>query len=53
MTETVTPETRPCDNCGEIWAKLRMKAVDVSRDDEYYPHFDYICPDCQSKSEGT
>lgn len=40
---------RPCDNCGRNAYERQMEAVDVSREDEYYPTFHYICPGCQRR----
>jgi hypothetical protein len=40
------PPLRRCIECGDRYPEDRMKALDVSLPDEYYPEFEYICQGC-------
>ena len=37
---------RSCVDCQDYLPESDMIAIDVSRDEEYYPRFDYVCPSC-------
>lgn len=43
---------RNCDNCYKKSIELQMKKIDVSKESDYYPTFEYICPDCQKEFGG-
>lgn len=40
------PPLRRCEHCGTRGPEERMKAVDISAEDEYYPEFIYLCRGC-------
>lgn len=44
---------RACYGCGDYYDESRMEPIDVSRDDEYYPRFIYVCSGCNDHSSDT
>lgn len=42
---------RPCYGCGDDYEDSQMVGIDVSRDDEYYPRFIYVCLGCHREGE--
>lgn len=40
-----------CEHCGTRGPEERMKAVDISAEDEYYPEFIYLCRGCADGGE--
>lgn len=42
----VKPPLRRCVECGKEYPEERMRAIDVSPPDEYYPKFEYLCGGC-------
>lgn len=45
------PPLRRCTHCGQRAPEDRMKAIDVSLPDEYYPTIEYLCRAC-SRGDG-
>ena len=44
--------TRRCYDCQNHYREEDMKAIDISREDEYYPDFIYVCWGCIRRVEG-
>lgn len=40
------PPMQRCMGCGQRAPEEQMDPVDVSGPEEYYPKFEYLCPDC-------
>lgn len=40
------PPIRRCMGCGRNGPEEAMEAIDVSRPEEYYPKFEYLCRSC-------
>lgn len=47
----VKPPLRRCESCGKEYPEERMKPIDVSGADEYYPVFIYLCRGCTEDDE--
>lgn len=43
----------PCYGCGGYYEESSMVAIDVSRDDEYYPRFIHVCHGCNRRQQDT
>lgn len=44
---------RICYDCGNEFFESQMKAIDISKDNEYYPRFIYVCYGCIRKVENN
>lgn len=42
-----------CYGCGGYYNEDSMVAIDVTRDDEYYPRFIHVCLGCNNPSVDT
>jgi hypothetical protein len=45
------PPMERCMGCGQRGPQERMKAVDISPPDEYYPTIRYLCGSCSGGSD--
>jgi hypothetical protein len=44
-------EMETCHGCTARHPVARMKQIDVSLDDEYYPRVRHLCPTCANRGE--
>lgn len=53
MITTKSELTFPCEYCGREVPESKVKTIDLSGPDEYYPDLRYYCPADYSDESGT